>query len=181
MPNDVTMTGLIQHDAPINPGNSGGPLVNVNADIIGINVAMRDGAQNIAFAINSTTVNGFIARYYKQKSAVSHDIKCEEKIVAQVGDRQRLVVKNAPRTDLKSGDVIRTIGDIQVANTFDIERAFWQSKPGQQVEVRVSRDGRDMTVRLTLEGAGSAAAASNEAPAAQSAAPAASVRTANER
>ena len=60
MPNDVIMTGLIQHDAPINPGNSGGPLINIKAEVIGVNVAMRDGAQCIAFAINAGKVRAFI-------------------------------------------------------------------------------------------------------------------------
>jgi serine protease Do len=48
---DYWLRGLIQTDAPINPGNSGGPLLNVNAELIGITTAIRSDAQNIGFAI----------------------------------------------------------------------------------------------------------------------------------
>jgi serine protease Do len=167
MPNDYLMTGLIQHDAPINPGNSGGPLVNINAEVIGINVAMRDGAQNIAFAINAGTVKGFINQYLKKAASAEHGLKVDEKVIAETGDRQRVVVKNAAHAELKSGDEILAVGDLKIANTVDVERAMWHKKPGQQVPLRVNRQGREITVTLTLtaasQGAGQVAAANTVA------------------
>src|SRR5207237_7199463 len=51
MPTGDTLVNLIQTNASINPGNSGGPLLNINGELIGINVALREGVQGIAFAI----------------------------------------------------------------------------------------------------------------------------------
>ena len=48
---EVSYKSLIQTSAGINPGNSGGPLLNVHGELVGVNVAIRAGAQNIAFAL----------------------------------------------------------------------------------------------------------------------------------
>ncbi len=55
-----TLTGVIQTDAAINPGNSGGPLLDLNGNAVGINVATVQGSNNISFSIPSNMVKSII-------------------------------------------------------------------------------------------------------------------------
>lgn len=154
LPSGDVLEGLIQTDASINPGNSGGPLLNINGELIGINVALREGANGIAFAINAGTVQTVLSKHFSalKVSGVMHGLKTEERVLAQTGDRQKLEVKenNGP---LKAGDMIVTVNNKAVANSFDLERSFWGKKPGEAVEVKVLREGRVVTASLTLASA----------------------------
>jgi serine protease Do len=163
MPTGDVLGGLIQTDASINPGNSGGPLLNINGELIGINVALREGAQGIAFAINAATVKQVLQKHLSalRVAGVSHGLNMQEKVLAETGSRQRVVVANETNS-LRKGDEIITVGDRSVANTFDVERALWDAKPGQKVALKVVRGGHEMTVQLTLQsgsGAGQVAEA----------------------
>jgi putative serine protease PepD len=57
-----SLQGLIQTDAAINPGNSGGPLVNAEGQVVGINTAGVQGANNVGFAIDINTVKSVITQ-----------------------------------------------------------------------------------------------------------------------
>ena len=63
LPTGDVLSGLIQTDASINPGNSGGALLNINGELIGINVALREGARGIAFALNAGTVRMVLQKH----------------------------------------------------------------------------------------------------------------------
>jgi serine protease Do len=152
------LTGLIQHTASINPGNSGGPLLNVNGELIGINVALREGAQGIAFALNAEAVKEVLASRLSASrvSKVSHGLTIKESVAPEGANRQKVVVEQvAPtvaRAGLKKGDVIVKVGALAPKNRFDVERALWGYKAGDKIDVTVLRDGKPTTVEITLAG-----------------------------
>jgi serine protease Do len=156
MPTGDVLTNLIQIDASINPGNSGGPLLNINGELIGINAALRDGAQGIAFAINVETVKKMLRRHLNvlRIAGVDHGLKCTERVAPEGRERQRVVLAEvatpAVAAGLKEGDEIRTVAGQTVCNPFDIERALWGYNVGEHVTVAVQRHGKELALELVL-------------------------------
>ena len=153
--NEEKLTRVIQTNAAINPGNSGGPLININGEVIGVVVALRDGAQCLAFAINAETAKSWLVKHLNalKVSKVTHGLVIQEQVEEEGKDRQKVVVQEvlAPtRAGLRPGDVVLQIGALKVNNRFDLERAIWGYKPGDKLEAIVVRDGERRTVSLTL-------------------------------
>ncbi len=164
MPSGETLTNLVQTDASINPGNSGGPLLNINGELVAINVALREGAKGIAFAVNVETIKQVLSNNLSagRLSGIQHGLRCTEK-VAEAGPGRPHVLLGAVAAQtpaavagLRPGDEILRVGPLAVKNRFDVERALWGHRPGEQVPLTVARNGKQWTVDLVLAAAGGA-------------------------
>lgn len=156
---------LIQTDASINPGNSGGPLINMDGEVIGINVAIRAGAQRIGFAIPIDDARKTVAQLLsiEQLDNTWHGAAMQD--VKTATDKRlmvRSILPNSPAglAGLNPGDVILNAGSLRVIDGVDFERALLGHRPGERIPVRVERDGQNVDLELVL-----AAAKANSAPA----------------
>lgn len=107
---------LIQTDASINPGNSGGPLINIQGEAIGINVAVRVGAQAIGFAIPMDRAMEITTRILKE--TVERRLASGIEVSTEVEKRNTYVrvanIKSGSLgalAGLKEGDQIIKFGD----------------------------------------------------------------------
>jgi len=152
---DQKYNDLIQSDASINPGNSGGPLLNIDGEVIGINVAVRVGAQGIGFAIPIDEALEVAARLMSTERLEQTTHGIVGKTVCEPAKRQFVVStvregSPAGKAGLKSGDVVATVSGQKVERGLDVELALLGQQPGDELELEVLRAGQKLPLQLAL-------------------------------
>lgn len=156
-PDGVTLTGLLQTDASINPGNSGGPLVNLKAEVIGINTAIATtgtdtGFLGVGFAIPSNhaknVADQLIAGEEVRHAYLGVTVAPAEGGGAVIGE----VVPDGPAAaaGLRPGDIVVRVGERQITDSNDLVSAVRTSEVGARLEIEYLRGGVTRVTEVTL-------------------------------
>jgi 2-alkenal reductase len=165
-----SMEGLIQTDAAINHGNSGGPLVNLSGEVIGINTLVvrgnlgsQDQAEGLGFAIPSSIVktvsdeliaNGKIVYAYLGVSygMIDAETAAENDLPVQNGALVGEVQPGQPaaKAGMRDGDIITAVDGKLLGSDVSLRGMLLQHKPGDTVKLDVLRDGKTLTLDVTL-------------------------------
>ncbi len=155
---------FLQTDASINPGNSGGPLIDVNGNVIGINTAIRAGAEGLGFAIPINMAKGLLPQLRETGSVTRGWLGVQIQRVTPPlaeefgldGPRGALVSQvfedsPAEKAKIKHGDVILEFDGVKIKDFDDLPRQVASTPPGADVDVVVMRDGKRKTLATRLE------------------------------
>jgi len=157
-PVTLPMVNLIQTDAAINQGNSGGPLINSSGQVIGINTLIfspSGGSAGIGFSIPSDTavniaeqiINYGRARIPYIGIEMGGDIETDVVGVYIVNTLEGYPAREA---GIKTGDVIVKFDGVSVSTPFEIFAEILKRNVGQEVVIRIYRDGKYLTLSLIL-------------------------------
>ncbi|HEU5082517.1 MAG TPA: trypsin-like peptidase domain-containing protein [Acidimicrobiales bacterium] len=165
----ITLSNLIQTDAAINPGNSGGPLVNASGQVVGVNTAIIGDAQNIGFSIDIDTVKPLIEDIRAGGGEVRGDqaflgVNTTDVATESFANRTRYgitldegayvqsVVPGSAAADagLQAGDVIVSVDGEATPDSVSVGEIIRQRKPGDEVAIRIVRQGAEQDLAVTL-------------------------------
>lgn len=137
---------LIQISAGINPGNSGGPLLNVLGEMIGVNVAVREESQQIAFAIPidqviETVIDMLIER--NESRLMTGVVTASDRRSRGVTVRAVAARSSGDRHGVRAGDRVVRIGSTAINDRLDLALALIDHPSGSPIKWGVVRDGRN--------------------------------------
>ncbi len=153
---------VIQTDAALNPGNSGGPLLDLSGNVIGINVARSEGGENLGFSIPVNAIKavyesfletGEIQRPYL---GIRYSLNTEESSALNrvpVGAIVFDVLPDTPakKAGLKKFDVILEVDGEKVTKKNSLAKIIARKKVGQEITLKIDREGKQKEIKLVLE------------------------------
>lgn len=172
MENSENLSGLLQTDAAINLGNSGGPLVNLNGEVIGMNVAVEESGNSIGFAIPSNDLKPVIESILKYGEVVRPILgvrfvmldKNQAKKYEVGMDHGAILVGNVAKGELavipggsgdeaglKALDIILEIDGKDITEENPLNSIIRQYSPGDKIALKVYRAGKIVDIDLTLK------------------------------
>lgn len=164
--NESSYINAVQTDAAINPGNSGGPLVNLRAQVVGVNSAIATTGSSLGGESGNIGV-GFAIPIEQVKVTADQILRTGEARYPVIGAKVRTggesdgtgaeidsVVSGTPADEggLEKGDVITEVDGDRVTDGIALIVAIRAHQPGEEVEFTVQRDGSERTITLTLDG-----------------------------
>jgi len=157
--------GFLQTDASINPGNSGGPLLNAEGELIAINTAIYQQAEGIGFAVPIDVARRVVAELiaHGEVSPVwlglelqDIDADLRQALGLEAERRGALVTQvhegaPAARAGVRRGDVVAAVDGHELRSARELYEVLARATRGQELALRVLRDGEMRTVRATCE------------------------------
>jgi len=157
-----TYVPFIQTDVAVNPGNSGGPLLNLAGEVVGINsmiYSQTGGYMGVSFAI-PIEVAMDVSRQLRETGKVTRGRlgigiqRLTKELAASFGidEARGVVVTNiepgspAAKAGLQVGDVILSYKGDALKDANDLPRLVAQTKPGEQAEIGILRQGKQRTI-----------------------------------
>jgi len=153
---------VIQTDASVNPGSSGGPLINSYGEVVGITNSkiITSTSENVGFAIPVNAVKKVIEDIINYGKVVDRPyLGVSVRYVpegsyygAEGGIFVEEIVMNGPayNAGFKLGDKLISMDGVEIKETGDIIKVRDSHKVGDTIEVVVERDGKEMTLSLTI-------------------------------